>query len=85
MRKSILLANRGETLDHGMRAYLCASSNFNVWANYREWPNHHITSELCLTIDYSGCMNQSHYAPFVRTAQVMSASAANSPSTVAVT
>jgi hypothetical protein len=38
-----------------------------------------------LTINYSRCMNPSHYAPFVRTAQVIFASAANSPSTVACT
>ena len=83
--KNILFTNRGVTLDHSMRTYFATSADFDMRSNNRVRTNLNITSDFSLVINYSRCMNPSHYAPFVRTAQVILASAVSSPSTVACT
>ena len=83
--KVIVFANRGVTLDHSMRSNLSASANFDMRTNHRVGTNLDITGNLCFAVHYSRYMNLGHHAPFERTAQVILASAAISPSTVAWT
>ena len=85
MCKIIFLTNSGMALYHGVRAYLATSTNFDMWPDNGIWSNLDIAGKLSLAIYHCRCMNPSHHAPFVRTAQVIFASAAISPSTVACT